>query len=353
MIYQKQYKCIADLIRFAFSALILIIITSAPVITEANSFNYSLSFKTIYDDNILNYSDADLDQMDDSSATPNKFGIESKDDYIFSPELEMIYKTRLGGHSTHFGLKGTYYYYKENDIKRYYKIKLFIRRYINKNVFVQSSASYLPDYYYRNSYSSTEGYQEARFDKITFDIKLSAKLLKKISGNLYYIYSRKDFIPLFDERDIASHDFKVETIYRPNRLWKGWGSYTFRTAASAGADDPDYRRDTSYDSFLFTLGSKFYLKGLKGLGFELAGRINYKIVYFQTEKITSEDSYHLGRKDNRWSCNLNAKHEITSKLNLGFNFSKVVKKSDLPAEDLEKFLEYSSNSYYFILSYAF
>jgi len=218
MIYQKQYKCIADLIRFAFSALILIIITSAPVITEANSFNYSLSFKTIYDDNILNYSDADLDQMDDSSATPNKFGIESKDDYIFSPELEMIYKTRLGGHSTHFGLKGTYYYYKENDIKRYYKIKLFIRRYINKNVFVQSSASYLPDYYYRNSYSSTEGYQEARFDKITFDIKLSAKLLKKISGNLYYIYSRKDFIPLFDERDILMKEILLLMTSKSKRF---------------------------------------------------------------------------------------------------------------------------------------
>jgi len=338
---------------FAFLTLILIIITSASVITEAHSIDYSLSFKTIYNDNILNYSDADLDQMDDPSAPANKFGIPSKDDYIFSPELEIIYKTRLAGHSAHFGLKGTYYYYKKNDIKRYYKVKLFIRRYFNRNVYIQSSASYLPDYYYRNSYSSTEGYQEARFDKISGDVKLSIKLLKKIRSNLYYIYSRKNFIPLFDERDITSHDFKVETIYRPNRLWKNWGSYTFRTAASAGADDPDYRRDTSYDSFLFTLGSRFYLKGLKGLGFELAGRVNYKIVYFQTEKITSEDRYRLGRQDNRWSFNLSAKHKITSKLDIGFNFNRVVKKTDLPAEDLKEFLEYSSNSFYFVLGYVF
>ena len=176
--------------------------------------------------------------------------------------------------------------------------------------------------------------------------------MKSLRGNIQYMYSNKDFIPLFDERDITEHEIKGEAIYRPIKLWKGWLSYAYAGAKGAGADNPLYRRDTSFDQNSFTLGSRFYLSGLKGRGFELAGRLNYKVVYFQTVKITSEDRYRLGREDYRWNITIMAKHAISSNFNIGLNFNRMTKSVDLPAEDLIDVLESNSNSIYLILDYS-
>jgi len=320
-------------------------------LAEGGHFDLNFQLQTVYNDNILSYSDADLDQFDDTSASANKYGIESKDDYIIIPELDIVFKTRLAGHSLHLGVKGRYYYYQENDIKRYYRVEAYFKRYFKKGIYLQGSINFLPEYYYRNSYSLTEGYQEAKFDKMSVTGKLSVLLIDGLRGNFQYRYSDKDFIPLFDERDLTEHLFKVEAIYRPARLWKGWLSYAYTTAKGAGSDDPLMRRDTSFDANLFTAGSRLYLHGLKGKGFELAGRASYKVVYFQTVKINSEDSYRLGREDYRWYLTLMAKHEITSRFNVGINIARMTKSVELPAEYLKEFLESKSNSIYLILDY--
>jgi len=318
--------------------------------SDRYTFNFGL--QTVYDDNILDYSDVDLDLMDDPSVPDNRYSIKTKDDYIFVPELEVIYKTQLAGHSLHTGLMGRYYYYKRNDVKRYFKIEGYLKRYINKETYLQATVSYLPDYYYRNSYSSTDGYQEANFDKFSVEAKLSHKLNNYITTNLSYAYANKNFIPLFDERDIKEHEFQGEAIYRPEQYWKSWISYSFITAFGAGANSVQFRRDTSFDANLITFGSRLYLRGLKRKGFELAGQISYKIVYFQTSKVTTEDRYRLGREDSRWYITLMARHTINSKFSMGVNFKKTTKTVDLPAQELKDFLESSSNSIYIILDYS-
>ncbi|MCD6161712.1 MAG: hypothetical protein J7K40_04785 [candidate division Zixibacteria bacterium] len=341
--------------RCRLSTLIVIIVLCVGIAPSvwADSFNYNVSLRAGYDDNIINYSDADLDQMDDTSASENKFAIESKDDFIIISKLEAVLKTNIAGHSTHFGIRGAYYYYQDNDIKRYYKAGGFIKRYLKKGVYLQTSFGYIPDYYYRNSYSSTAGYQEAKFDKITAEVKFSAVLFNSLRGNLYYYYSSKDFIPLFDERDITSHSGEIQLIYRPAKLCKVWGSYNYITAKGAGADNVDFRRDTSYDSNLLSLGLRFYLQGIASQKFELAGNGSYKIIYFRTIKITNEDRYRIGRTDYRSSFSFSVKHYMSSKFSIGITFNRIIKTTNLPAEDLKAFLEYSSNSYYSILSFAF
>lgn len=319
---------------------------------ESAEFDIDIQFRTIYDDNILNYSDADLELINDPSAPDNKFGIESKDDFIINPGLDVVYKSIIAGHSLHLGLEADYYYYQKNDIKRYFRLKSYFRRYFMRGSYFQGSFLYLPDYYYRNSYASSEGYLEAEFDKISLTAKLALQMKKDIQVNAHYEYSNKDFISVFDERDLNQHDFGGDVIYRPVRLWKGWMSYTFSHAISAGADNPDYVRDTSFDSNLFTLGSRFYLKGVGRKGFQMAGRVSYKKVYYQTTKVTSEDRYRLGREDNRWYFNLMIIHEITGALEAGLTYRHYLKKVDLPAEYLIEILESSSNSIYLTLEYS-
>lgn len=338
-------------------AFALVLMLAMPAISEPGYFDKTKSWgcnfnlTTAYDENILRYSDSDLDLMDDPSAPQNRFGIESKDDFIIIPEIDIVCKTRFIGHSLHLGFKTTYYYYVENDIKRYFRYQGRLRQYFQRGFYLQASLIYFPDYYYRNSYVSSQGYHKAEFDKICSEFKLAVPLFNSFKSNLYYTYSQKDFNSLFDERDLTSHEFKIEVIYRPVDYWKGWASYQFCTATSAGADDPDFLRDTSYDSFLFTLGLRFYLKSFSDKDMELAGRLSYKAVWFQTDKVTSEDSYRLGREDDRWTINISAKQKIVDSFSVGLNLKKITNMVDLPASYLEKYLEYSSSSVYFILYY--
>jgi hypothetical protein len=245
----------------------------------------------------------------------------------------------------------TYYYYAENDIKRYFRYQGYLRQYFQKGLYFQASLIYIPDYYYRNSYSTSHGYEKAEFDKVSGEFKLAVPLFNSFKSNLCYTYSQKDFNPLFDERDLTSHEFKIETIYRPVAFWKCWASYEFCTATSAGADNRDFRRDTSYDAFLFTLGSRFYLKSFLGKELELAGSVSYKAVFFQTVKLTSEDRYRLGREDDRWIVSFFSKQKIVDDFSIGLNFKRIVNKVDLPASQLKEYLEYSSSAVYFILEY--
>jgi hypothetical protein len=346
-----KYRPVLLIGLFAFT---IIFIVGSAVSVDAKYGRLDLDFRlaAIYDDNVLDYSDADLDAIDDSTTSANKYGIESKDDFILNPEFTVVYKTSLAGHSLHLGTILDYYYYQENDIKRYFRIEAFFKRYFKRGLYFQGSFTHLPDYYYRNSYISGEGYFEAKFDKLILEAKLAAPLYKTLDGNVSYSYANKNFIQIFDERDIKEHRFGGELIYRPVHLWKGWGSYTYIHAIGAGADDPSYRRDTSYDANRFTLGSRLYLKGINRKSLQLAIRGTYEIVYYQTTKITSEDRYRLGRQDDRIDLAFMLDHRITRDLNIGARYYCMDKSVDLPADDLKSNLESSSNSVYFILDYS-
>jgi hypothetical protein len=340
------------LINLCLITIMVILAMSANCPADPGRVDLNFRLESIYDDNILDYSDADLDLIASPDVSPERYGIVSKGDYIINPQLDFTYKTSLAGHTLHLGARFDYYYYKRNDIKRYYRFETYFRRYFDRGFYFEGSVTYIPDYYFRNSYVTGEGYFEAKFDKLSLEAKLAMPLMKRLQGNAYYRYNHKDFIPIFNERDINEHEFVGEFIYHPVRLWKGWGSYTFVHAVAAGADNPDYLRDTSFDAFLFTLGSRFYLKGIHKKSFQIAGRAIYKRVYYQTSKLTPEDEYRLGRKDNRWYLKLMLSHNIIRTLEFGLEYYRKDKEVDLPAVELQQYLESSSNSVYFILNYS-
>lgn len=339
--------------RFIFICLTIPIFFYLTAEAGAKSkFDLEAELQTIYDDNVINYSDADLDQFDDPEAPDNKFAIKSKDDFIVNPEITLIYKTRLWNHSFHLGFKTDYYYYSENDVKRHWRFETYFRRYFKKGTYFKGSVSYLPDYYYRNSYISGEGYREAEFDKITLEGKFVYQLFKTTLVSLTYSYSNKDFTVAFDERDIFEHEIGGALVYRPIKLWKGWLGYAYTHAVGAGADNDEYSRDTSFDQNQFTVGNRLYLRGLANKGFQIAGKLTYKFVQYQTTKITSEDRYRLGREDTRLYLYAMVKHYIARGVSLEAIYKNYSKNVEIPADDLKELLESSSNSIYFIINYS-
>ncbi len=83
------------------------------------NFVLDVSLTTSYDDNILRYSDADLGLFG-SDSLPSKFAIESKNDWIFRPQISPRFQGRLIGHQpAYVRLIYDYFGYVKNDVRRY------------------------------------------------------------------------------------------------------------------------------------------------------------------------------------------------------------------------------------------
>jgi hypothetical protein len=318
------------------------------------SWDFNFGLGAGYDDNVLNYSDADIDQFDSTTSdSSSKFGIESKDDFIISPKTEIVYKTAALKHDLHIGLDAGYNLFTKNDLKNYGSLGLWFREYFRKDTYFQISASYIPDYYYRNLFSDSGGYAEAKYDKLGLGAKLLTPIYKGLSGSVSYRYENRNFNDLFNERDLKSNNFNVELVYQPKRSYKIWGGYEYTIARSAGRDNELYRRDASYDAFLFWFGSRLYFKGLDNKKMNVGASLSYKNLLFQTDKLTSEDRYRFGRKDNRWSITIGANHDLNKHASVGIQINRVDNTADLPAADLKPYLDFGSTLAKIVFDYSF
>jgi hypothetical protein len=318
------------------------------------SWDFNFGLGAGYDDNVLNYSDADLDQFDSTTLdSSGQFGIESKDDFILSPHAEIVYKTKAINHALHIGLDAGYNIFTKNDVKNYGNFGLWFREYLRKEAYLQLSAAYIPDYYYRNLFINSGEYAKAKYDKIGLGAKLITTIVKGITGSISYRYENRNFNDLFNERDLKSNNFNAELIYQPKHFYKIWGGYEFTIAHSPGRDNTLDRRDVSYDSFLFWLGSRLYFKGLSEKKMNVGAVVSYKNTLFQTDKLTEQDRYRFGRKDNRWSVTISANHDLNKRASIGFLVNRVDNSADLPATDLKPYLDFGSTSAKIVFDYSF
>lgn len=333
---------------------VFILIKPAPSDAKDPAWDFQFNLSAGYDDNVLNYSDADLDQFDSVNVdSSGKFGIDSKDDFIISPKAEIVLKTRAFKHSMHIGLNAGYNVFTKNDIKNYGIFGLWLREYLRKNAYLQISGAYIPEYYYRNLFSGDGSYEKAQYFKTGFGVKFLSSIYKGLDGSVSYRFENRDFNRVFDERDLKANNFNVELIYQPKHYYKFWGGYEFIVARGAGRDNESDNRDVSYDAFLFWLGSRLYFSGLSGKDMNIGTTVSYKNTLFQTDKLTPEDRYRFGRKDNRWSVTVSVNHDLDKKAGIGFQVNHVANSVDLPALDLKPYLDFGSTSAKIVFDYSF
>ncbi len=341
-----------------FSVLpILIIFTMlsfAPGPVSASKWEFDIGLKCTYDDNVLNYSEADLDLFDSIGAAPGgRFGIESKDDFIFSPSFRMIYKSELLGHTFQAGFNSVYNFNIKNDKRRYYSGGIWAREYLRKGTYIQASINYLPDYYYRNLQTYDGDYKEAEFAKIGADLTLYSILMKKITGKAYLGYERKNFNDSFNERDLHIYCFGFELGYRFTNANRLIGGYEFTAAKSRGRNSEAYRRDTSYDMFSFWGGARLTAHGLSGKRLLVSPKLGYRLALYQTEKLTQEDRFRFGREDTRLRAGLDLRQTLNHRTELLIGAGISSNESDLPASDAKRFLDYSSFTINIGFDYSF
>ena len=304
-----------------------------------------------YDDNVINYSDADLDLYGDN-ARPDKFAIESKDDWIITSRLAARLKGNfISGRTAWLDLRFNYYHYARNEVRRYQLYGLTARQYFMKGGYGEISYSYLPEYYYRNEYYQGS-YIKADFSKHYLKAEVGADILPSLKGDVSYRLQRKFFNPQFRERNLTVHGVRLDGIWRAIPIFKFWTYYGFERALARGADDPDPDvKDVSYDAWDLTLGVRHYSPFLGELRPELVATFQYRIIKFQTIKI--RDIYRFNRRDTNYELRLGTSWHLPFKVRLDIDYYLQAKRVSLQESSVEGLLEYDSNLVSFELNREF
>jgi len=310
----------------------------------SSAFTITANFKTTYDDNIINYSDDDLD-LYVGGDNQSKFAIESKDDWVFNIGLRPRLKGKfIGNHTAWLQMKFDYFYYAKNDVKRFWKIGTSARHYLFKSAYIDLEYSYIPDYYYRNQYvQDLDSYIEASFSKNYLKSEIGYNIFSSLKVDVSYRYSAKTFNDEVSERNLVSHKIRTDLIWTPSKKVKYWVNYGFEDADADGADIDDLDvKDVSYDAGDFTFGLRYYTSKPKSLKPEYVGSFQYRKIRYQTNKYT--DIYRAGREDDNIQLRFGTVWKMPYKLRLAIDYYYQMKRADTPLADVENLLDYNSNS---------
>jgi hypothetical protein len=312
-----------------------------------------------YDDNIINYSDADLDLFD-SSATQGRFSIKSKDDWIFIPRINPRFTGKfLGGHPVWIDLGFGYYAYASNDVRRYSRVSLSARQYLSPRLYGEISYVLIPRYYYRNYQVGTDDigaaiYAEAKFAKHMVAAEAGYDITKRLSATAAYKFQHKSFNSEFNFRDLNGHGFELGGAWRPANPIGFSATYGFERASASGADMADTVLDVSYDSWNIVFGARHYMSILSATRPELFGSFEIRNIKYQNDRYPQ--IFYFGREDFNYYAKAGISVRVPFQARGTIEYGFVQKKANLPdiyphpgrvsqtTVELERKLNYRSNS---------
>jgi hypothetical protein len=311
---------------------------------------FDVRMELTYDDNIINYSDADLDLYGDD-VKPDKFLIESEDDWIITSRIESRIKGKfISGRTAWLDLYFNNYFYTRNEVRRYQKYGLSITQYFMRGGYAEIEYSYIPDYYYRNLFK--DSYIETSFSKHFLKAEVGLNLLPSLKGDISYRFQSKTFNEQVRERDLKINGVRLDGIWKMSKMFKFWVYYGLQRAIARGADNPDPDiKDVSYDAWDITLGSRHYSPYLPTLKPQLVVSLQYRKIKFQTEKL--RDMYRFGRQDSNYQLRIGTAWQLLYKIGLDIDYKLQAKRSDPFYTSVKRLLEYDSNSISFELKRRF
>lgn len=273
------------------------------------SLNLRAGLTTLYDDNILQYSDAQL-QAFDPTLNPARFAIETPGDAVFHPSLALGWEIDRGHGRRHaLGLRTEGDYHGRDGTADFHSIGADWRESFQHERRLSLGYYFLPNYYLRQLYDEdwTAVPAAVRYHPAQFDLHIASAGWSERAGrdrrlDLAYQFERRSYDADFRERDSDTHQGTVRFGWR--RLPRGsqidlWSGLRMSHAAGNDGDDtlgvvPD-DADISYHGVLGGAGGRMDLA--KAGAWSFLGDLSYQI---ETRSFVSDrtaDRYHFGRHD--------------------------------------------------------
>ncbi len=284
-------------------------------------FSGAFAFEFIYDDNVIHYSDEDLEEF---ATQPNegKFSITSADDWILRPRLDIVMTTfRLTGKPLSTRFRYSYWYYTTNDVKNNQSLQLRFNHpgFDSKDSFeftiYYSPLSYIRNFRDRPPYapaSQPTEYTDFSYTSNSFTIGYFRRWTRSIDAAVDLRRSIRYYNQAFMENDNWEWNIGTNVLYRLTSIYRIRGEYDYSHVVARGADevgetrelsddgDPSYDRDSYRLSFEYRPRRNRY----KLDGITLSGQ--YQAYYFTSQKTVDEDPTHVGRKDQVYRLGIEA-----------------------------------------------
>ncbi len=350
---------------------------SADAATAADKeWDLRLALEERYDDNIIELSDDDIDRLEEdrpTDATPNRYSIETPDDFItiVRAAWQMNWR-RDRGARTEIDMSLSAYQYLENPIHDYESYRFRVEQRLHParkhSTSLAVSWSVIPDYYLRNLVHEEsefvlgiDGYrQEASFREETLMARLTQVLVPehlRFEGMVGR--EERDYNDYFDERDSESPLIEAGLLWQPYddgrlRIRLGWRTEDLEAEGDLpgtifAEDDISQERDIVRAEVRFRWGPG---------GRHRAVRLAYEI---QDRDYTTEDPndlFHFGRHDDRSSLSADLRVELRKGWYWTAAYEREKNASDFPSAlanvlDPDETTDFTANRIDFGFGYEF
>jgi hypothetical protein len=272
--------------------------------------NFGLA--TIYDDNILKYSDKYLERFMNGEDY-GRFHIDTYDDIILNPTLQIVSSYRfIGKLKSEFSVDFNPRFYMVNDIKNWSSFAVGYRQFFTKKASFKLSYSYIPDFYIRHFrdddwvevYRYTpETFQPMEFSKDMLSFYIHNTFFKNTGVRLTLGYAKYYYNEHFTEYDSDDLSFAVRFIQPLHKKVKMEIGYIFTNSDANAYDEPGEigensdDADADFDEDGFILDLTWQLPEIKKFKNSLGANAGYERRYYTTDNSVFADPEHRGRLD--------------------------------------------------------
>jgi hypothetical protein len=366
MLYNKQVRVVVvGLIIFFFANSI-----AFGQGFKKSRFDLKLSVASIYDDNILKYSDKYIDRFLNNE-DEGRFEINTYDDVYIKSKISTSYyfkffkkkKTKI---SASFNNNS----YVNNPIKTWNYYGVGIQQYFLKKANVKFSYSYIPAFYVRQfrQYDLVDmyGYEPITFKPYVFskdNYSLTFQnTFKKTKVEIDFdraLYYHNSYYTEYDSKNLSAGLSLEQPVSKKVKIK---ASYVYTYSDAKGFDEYGETKETSDDSdatytdHTFGIELKAKLPKVLKKKNSVSLKAKYSKRYFSSEHLIHNDALHVGRIDKNTRLYLTYNIRYSKKINFSLYYNYFIRDSynnkGIYDEIISEDKDYKQNQIGFQVSYA-
>lgn len=300
----------------------LVMMLEAPVVlaqTAAQPWKFSVTAATVYDDNILRYSEKYIERFN-RGQDAGRFHINSIDDLVLqsSVSAERFFRIRRNWTAVLFA-EARNRLYTHNSVKNWSALGVGIRQRWGTGAVLSVSYNHLPDFYVRHyrddDWVQGYGYTAVTFKPYSFSRNELRSWLQHTvfkSTRIRLLYSRFWYYhnQHFTEYDSRDNVLGIDLSHPLQQNVRVSAGYRFTSSDAKGYDEPGETRtdsddgDASYNEDGVRVGVEWQLPRIMRLGTNLALNAEYARQSFTTKRDAVTDPMHAGRLDHEFGVSI-------------------------------------------------
>ncbi len=300
-------------------------------------FEVDFGLATLYDNNILKYSDKYLQKFIHNEDS-GRFHIDTYDDVILTPSLGLSATSRIFGNlRSELNFDASSRIYMVNSIKNWNYFAVGFRQYLPKRASFRLFYSYIPTFYIRHyrddDWVAVYGYvpetfQPMGFSKNSYGAWIQKGFLKSSTVRLSFNYSQYYYNKHYTEYDSRDLFFGIRLFQSVSENLKMELAYEFINSDAKGYDEPGETKRTADESDASFYEHGFFARGIYKLPpvlnikHSVDAELGYMKRYFTSEHYLELDALHVGRVDDvvELSASYNIRLLKTLNMSVFYNF---------------------------------